>query len=317
MGYYGLIIPSVFPTGVFIQDIKQTVSSNESEGVNIMTVTLTNQQKTQFNVKNGKQGSSAEATVQMKQYATNYIDSEFTRQKNTLKQVIENGKTDVNNSASQANTLLQQKVSIASSEFKALIKTKEELFQNKVNNSISQANTLLQQKVSTASSEFTTLIKTKEELLQSKVDNSISQANTLLQQKVSTANSELTNKVNKAIDYINNELSKTKKEIVEDYFTEEFSYIKLVNGLVIQFFNVRANGTDNNTVYFPISFPNNVLTITSSLIIDTHLTEPKDASTFFIHYKTKNGFNFSSIHLSEASSGTWGTERYDIIAIGY
>ena len=77
MKYYGLIIPPVFPTGVFIQDIRQTVKSDESEGVNTMTVTLTNQQKTHFNVKNGKQGSSAELTAQMEQFAKNYIDSQL------------------------------------------------------------------------------------------------------------------------------------------------------------------------------------------------------------------------------------------------
>jgi len=78
MKYYGLIIPPVFPTGVFIQDIRQTMKSDESEGVNTMTVTLTNQQKTHFNVKNGKQGSSAEVTAQMEQYAKNYIDHQLT-----------------------------------------------------------------------------------------------------------------------------------------------------------------------------------------------------------------------------------------------
>lgn len=59
MKYYGLIMPSVFPTGVFIQDIKQTVDSDESEGINTLTVTLTNQQKALFNVKNGKTGTGA------------------------------------------------------------------------------------------------------------------------------------------------------------------------------------------------------------------------------------------------------------------
>lgn len=59
MKYYGLIIPSIFPTGVFIQDIKQTASSNESEGINTLTVTLTNHQQVHFNVKNGKTGTVA------------------------------------------------------------------------------------------------------------------------------------------------------------------------------------------------------------------------------------------------------------------
>lgn len=59
MKYYGLIIPSVFPTGVFIQSIEQTGSSDESEGINTLTVTMTNQQTAQFQVKNGKTGTGA------------------------------------------------------------------------------------------------------------------------------------------------------------------------------------------------------------------------------------------------------------------
>lgn len=57
MKYYGLIMPSVFPTGVFIQSIEQTGSSDESEGINTLTVTMTNQQTAQFQVKNGKTGT--------------------------------------------------------------------------------------------------------------------------------------------------------------------------------------------------------------------------------------------------------------------
>ena len=79
MKYYGLIMPPVFPAGVFIQDIMQTASSDESEGVNTITVTLTNQQKAHFNVKNGKQGSVLEATAKMEQSAKEYISSELTR----------------------------------------------------------------------------------------------------------------------------------------------------------------------------------------------------------------------------------------------
>ena len=59
MKFYGLIMPSVFPTGVFIQSIEQTGSSDESEGINTLTVTMTNQQTAQFQVKNGKQGTGA------------------------------------------------------------------------------------------------------------------------------------------------------------------------------------------------------------------------------------------------------------------
>ena len=102
MKYYGLIIPSVFPTGVFIQDIKQTASSNESEGANTMTVTLTNHQKAYFHVKNGKQGSAAEATAQMEKHAKEYIASELKKQKEALEKAIENGKVVINNAIEEA-----------------------------------------------------------------------------------------------------------------------------------------------------------------------------------------------------------------------
>jgi hypothetical protein len=59
MKYYGIIMPSVFPTGVFVQSVQQTASSDESEGVNTWTMTLTNQQQASFNVQNGKTGTGA------------------------------------------------------------------------------------------------------------------------------------------------------------------------------------------------------------------------------------------------------------------
>ena len=59
MKVYGLIMPSVFPTGVFIESMEQTASSDESEGGNKWTATLTNQQTAQFQVKNGKTGTGA------------------------------------------------------------------------------------------------------------------------------------------------------------------------------------------------------------------------------------------------------------------
>jgi len=72
MKYYGLIMPSVFPTGVFIQSVEQTGSSDESEGINTLTVTLTNQQIAQFQVKNGKTGTGA--TVETAGMFGFYID---------------------------------------------------------------------------------------------------------------------------------------------------------------------------------------------------------------------------------------------------
>lgn len=52
-------MPSVYPTGVFLQSMEQTATSDESEGVNTWTATFTNQQTASFNVKNGKQGTGA------------------------------------------------------------------------------------------------------------------------------------------------------------------------------------------------------------------------------------------------------------------
>lgn len=131
MKYYGLIMPSVFPTGVFIQDIKQTVNSNESEGLNTMTVTLTNQQKAYFHVKNGKAGSALEATAQMEKHAKEYIASELQEQKTALEQAISNlvAKTD---------TELKQKVSEAVLKFESLIQEKEKNLETKL---LEKANT--------------------------------------------------------------------------------------------------------------------------------------------------------------------------------
>ena len=116
MKYYGLIIPSVFPTGVFIQDITQTVTSNEDEGINTVTVTLTNQQKAYFHVKNGRRGSAAEATAQMEKHAKEYIASELAEQKTALNQAI-------NDSTTKIDTELQQKVSETDEKVKNLIHT--------------------------------------------------------------------------------------------------------------------------------------------------------------------------------------------------
>lgn len=66
-------MPSVFPTGVFIQSIEQTGSSDESEGINTLTVKMTNQQTAQFQVKNGKTGTGA--TVEAAGIFGFYIDN--------------------------------------------------------------------------------------------------------------------------------------------------------------------------------------------------------------------------------------------------
>ena len=250
MGYYGLIIPPVFPTGVFIQDVKQTASSNENEGVNTMTVTLTNQQKACFNVKNGKQGSSVEATAQMEQHAKEYIAYELAEQKIALNQAIENGKTDINNSIVKANEALQQKVSLATLEFTKLIK------------------------------DFTQ------------------------------------DEINKTIEIIKNKI-KDLRDIVDYSFKDNFGWVKFRNNLIIQFFKIKAKGVDDNEARFPISFPNKVLTITTSLIADTSIDDPRIAVTLYIWGKTKTGFKFSSAFHSEIYGDKWATCDYDVIAIGY
>ncbi len=63
MKYYGLIMPSIFPATVFIQSVKQTASSDESEGVNTWTMSLSNSLVSHFNVKNGKTGAKGNTGV--------------------------------------------------------------------------------------------------------------------------------------------------------------------------------------------------------------------------------------------------------------
>lgn len=50
-------MPDVFPFGLFIKRIEQTKSSDESGGDNVFTVTLTDQSRHSFVVKNGKTGT--------------------------------------------------------------------------------------------------------------------------------------------------------------------------------------------------------------------------------------------------------------------
>jgi len=54
---YGNIIPPIYPTGVFIESIEQTKSSDESAGENVFIVTLTNHTQQRLVVKNGKAGT--------------------------------------------------------------------------------------------------------------------------------------------------------------------------------------------------------------------------------------------------------------------
>lgn len=69
---YGLIMPDVFPFGLFIKRIEQTKSSDESEGENVFTATLTDQSRHHFVVKNGKTGTGA--TVETAGLFGFYID---------------------------------------------------------------------------------------------------------------------------------------------------------------------------------------------------------------------------------------------------
>ncbi|MGP1443882.1 hypothetical protein [Treponema sp.] len=69
---YGNIIPTIYPTGVFIQSIEQTKTSNESGGENVFTATLTNHTQHHFVVKNGKTGTGA--TVEAAGLFGFYID---------------------------------------------------------------------------------------------------------------------------------------------------------------------------------------------------------------------------------------------------
>ena len=58
---YGHLIPTIYPTGVFIQSIEQTQTSTEAGGKNIVTVTLTNHTQQRFEILNGSKGDVGDA----------------------------------------------------------------------------------------------------------------------------------------------------------------------------------------------------------------------------------------------------------------
>ena len=58
---YGLIMPEVFPFGLFIKRIEQTKTSDASGGENIFTVELTDHSRRQFKVRNGAKGDTGDA----------------------------------------------------------------------------------------------------------------------------------------------------------------------------------------------------------------------------------------------------------------
>lgn len=70
---YGCLIPTIYPTGVFIQSIEQTKASDESGGDNVFTVTLTNHTQQQFVVKNGKRGSACESINEIRASVDNSV----------------------------------------------------------------------------------------------------------------------------------------------------------------------------------------------------------------------------------------------------
>lgn len=58
---YGHLIPTIYPTGVFIQSIEQTQTSTEAGGKNIVTITLTNHTQQRFEILNGSKGDVGDA----------------------------------------------------------------------------------------------------------------------------------------------------------------------------------------------------------------------------------------------------------------
>ena len=58
---YGNLIPTIYPTGVFIQSIEQSQTSTEAGGKNIITVTLTNHTQQRFEILNGAKGDPGDA----------------------------------------------------------------------------------------------------------------------------------------------------------------------------------------------------------------------------------------------------------------
>ena len=60
---YGHLIPTIYPTGVFIQSIEQTQTSTEAGGKNIITATLTNHTQQRFEILNGAKGDTGDAAI--------------------------------------------------------------------------------------------------------------------------------------------------------------------------------------------------------------------------------------------------------------
>ena len=78
--YYGLIMPMIYAGGTYIQSISQTKTSDESGGLNEITVTLTNRTQEKFYVKNGvsagfDEPTASATTLEPEQQATAEVES--------------------------------------------------------------------------------------------------------------------------------------------------------------------------------------------------------------------------------------------------
>ena len=58
MASWGLVLPKVFPLGTLLKSLKQTKTSMESSGENIITAEMSDGTKTEFSIRNGKQGTT-------------------------------------------------------------------------------------------------------------------------------------------------------------------------------------------------------------------------------------------------------------------
>jgi len=58
MASWGLVLPKVFPLGTLLKSLKQTKTSMESGEENIITAEMSDGTKTEFSIRNGKQGTT-------------------------------------------------------------------------------------------------------------------------------------------------------------------------------------------------------------------------------------------------------------------
>ena len=58
MASWGLVLPKVFPLGTLLKSLKQTKTSTESDGENIITAEMSDGTKSTFTIRNGKRGTT-------------------------------------------------------------------------------------------------------------------------------------------------------------------------------------------------------------------------------------------------------------------